>query len=131
MLLVEVESEVEVDEVLSDVELVLELVELVDDDVLEVLVLEVDVLLVLLEVELVLVDDVEVLVVTLSRGSNSPTANLYTRPTTPADALERLGWLIALMYGSIARDSSFNCPVLSLYPHTPVVCNQIVQEPIF
>jgi hypothetical protein len=125
---VEVDLDVEVEEVLTlvvdtevlEVERLVELVELdtevvlVLDDVLLVEVLEVEVLLVELEVELVLVLEVEVDVVTLSRGRSSPRANLYTRPTTPAEALSKLAWLIARMYGSTARDRSFSWPVLSL-----------------
>jgi hypothetical protein len=67
---------------------VLVLVELVEVE-------EVEVELVEVLVELVLVDEVEVDVVTLSKGNNSPTATLYTRPTTPAEALSRLVWLMA------------------------------------
>lgn len=138
--------------VLTDVEVVLtlvldvlELVELVENEVVDVLVLvvlvlelvelvlveNVDVELVLLEVELVLVLDVLVLVVTLSSSRSSPSANLYTLPDTTAEALGRWVWFIARMYGSTARDNSLSCPVLSLYPHTPVVCSQIVHEPMF
>lgn len=130
--------EVEAEVVLALVELVDELVELVDvvTVVVETLVLLVEVELVeVLEVlelvELVDVLEVEVEVVKLSTGSNCPTANLYCRPLTPAEAKRRLVWLMAWMKGCRARDSSFSWPVLSLYPQTPVLCSQIVQEPIF
>ena len=81
--------------VLTEVELV-EGVMVVNELVL-VEVLEVEVLEVELEVELVLVEEVEVDVVTLSRGNNSPTATLYTRPTATAEALGKLVWLMALI----------------------------------
>ena len=71
------------------------LVELVELEVLEVDVLLVEVELVELDVEEVEVELVEVEVVTLSNGNNSPRASLYTRPTTPAEVLSRLDWLIA------------------------------------
>ena len=105
--LVDVETELEVDDALVDeVEAEVEEVETVVTDVLvleleveeEVELVEVElveVLEVLDEVEEVEVDEVEVDVVTLSRGNNSPTATLYTFPTTTAEALVRLGWLIA------------------------------------
>ena len=105
--LVDVERDVLVELVLTEV--VETLVLLVETEVLEVdvvnvvvdievelvEVLDVDVELVLLLVELVDVELVDVDVVALSIGSNSPTASLYVRPTTPAEANRRLVWLIA------------------------------------
>jgi hypothetical protein len=76
-----VDVEVEVVEVLLEVlEVLVELVEVeeVEDDV-----------------ELVEVEDVEVDVVILSSSRISPIASLYTRPTTPAEVLLKLDWLIA------------------------------------
>ena len=100
----DVEDEVVLTEVeLVEVVMVVNELVLVDVELVEVLEVELDVLL-------VLVDEVEVEVVILSRGNNSPTATLYTRPTTPAEALEKLVWLIALMYGSIALDRSLGSP---------------------
>lgn len=62
--------------------------------VLDVEVEDVEVLDVLLLVELVDVELVLVLVVTPSRGSSSLRDNLYTRPVTPAEVLDKLTWLI-------------------------------------
>ena len=88
VLVLEVEVDVLDVEVLLLVELVDRLVELVDVELVEVEEVE-------LEVEEVEVDEVEVDVVTLSKGNNSPTATLYTRPLIPAEALAKLDWLIA------------------------------------
>jgi hypothetical protein len=124
--LVEVDIELEVDEVLAEVELVelIEVevldvevdldVELVEEEVLEVLVELVDVELVEDDVELVDVLEVEVEVVTLSKGNNSPSANLYTLPTTPAENLPTFDLLIARIYGSTALDNNLGSPWLSL-----------------
>lgn len=150
--LVEVEEEVlvelvEVEEVETDVlvelVLVLEVEELVEEmevevddvDVVvvildEVEVLEVEVLEVEVEVEEVLVLDVLVEVVWRTGSINCPTANLYTLFDITAEALERLEGLILCIVGTMALDIIFNCPVVSLYPQTPVVCSHSVQEPM-
>lgn len=65
--------------------------------VLEVEVEEVLVELVLLDVLEVDVEDVDVEVVEAPMSAISPTASLYTRPTTTAEALLTVDWLIPLM----------------------------------
>jgi hypothetical protein len=93
----EVELESEVEDVLSEDDVVLRdvLDVLIVVKVCEVLELVLDVDVDEVEVELVLelvlevlVLDVLVDVVTVDRSASSPTASLYTRPTTPAVTLE-------------------------------------------
>lgn len=126
----------EVDELVLDVDVDVELVDvLVVAEtlvlVLEVEVDDVDVELVLLLVDDVDVEDVEVDVVGVVNGMSSPMDSLYTRSTATADIFGIEVGLIALMYFSTPRLSSFGWPWSSLYAQTPDVWKNSVQKPMF
>lgn len=135
--LVVVDREVEVLELVELIEVELLLVEvvviIVDVEVLEVEVLDVLELVELVDVELV---DVEVVCKYVESAGvafiSCPRESLYKFSLfTTAEAYFKLPGLTRLRSGLIALLNFLNCPVVSLYPQTPDVCSQIVQEPIF
>jgi hypothetical protein len=157
VILVEVELEELVELILvelTDVELLVELieVELIEVELMLVEVLDVEVVVMIVDVLVLLVDvldvlelvelvevelvDVEVVCKYVESAGvafiSCPRESLYKFSLfTTAEAYFKLPGLTRLRSGLIALLSFLNCPVVSLYPQTPDVCSQIVQEPIF